>query len=358
MKTWLKRFLLLLVVLVAAFLIWPSPVDPVAFEPPEALSMEGVLAPNEKLDQAVLPQGSSRLAGSEDVAVDAEGRIVGGLADGRIVRLYPDGSVEEWADTGGRPLGLAFDPQGRLVVADAVKGLLAVSGDGEVSVLATEADGLAFGFADDVDVAADGTIYFSDASHRYTQMEYKLDLLETRPNGRLLKYEPETGEVTTLLDNLYFANGVAVDPLERFVLVNETWAYRVKRLWLAGDRAGEAEVFATNLPGFPDGIARDRQGRFWVALPTPRNADLDRLHSYPWLKSLMAKLPDPLQPQPMRYGMVLALDDSGRILTSLQDTDGSRLHYITSVEPHGDRLYFGSLYANTIGWLPMEKAGL
>jgi sugar lactone lactonase YvrE len=36
--------------------------------------------------------------------------------------------------------------------------------DGAIEVLATEADGVPFGFTNDVDIAPDGTIYFTDAS--------------------------------------------------------------------------------------------------------------------------------------------------------------------------------------------------
>ena len=75
-------------------------------------------------------------------------------------------SAETLADTGGRPLGLAWAPDGSLVIADAAKGLLAMRQDGSLRTLSTAADGQALGFADDVDVAADGTIYFSDASTR------------------------------------------------------------------------------------------------------------------------------------------------------------------------------------------------
>src|SRR6185436_7769709 len=88
----------------------------------------------------------------EDVALDAQNRIYSGLDDGRIMRLQADGTHPEvFSNTHGRPLGLAFDPSGNLIVADAIKGLLSIAADGAVSVLTTAAEGLAFGCTNDLD---------------------------------------------------------------------------------------------------------------------------------------------------------------------------------------------------------------
>src|SRR5690606_13628227 len=193
--------------------------------------------------------------GPEDVAIDADGAMYAGLRDGRIVRISPDGAtIETFADTGGRPPGLDFDRQGRLIVGDADRGLLRIDRTGAVEVLATEHAGIPFGFTNDVDVASDGTIYFSDASSRWSIRHVTEDIVEHRPSGRLLAWDPATGNVRLLLDRLAFANGVALSPEEDFVLVVETASYRVRRLWLTGEQAGRVDTFIENLPGFPDGI--------------------------------------------------------------------------------------------------------
>jgi len=353
-----RRILALLLAALALLLVAAavrSPVDSVAWNPPQAPEAVGVLAPNERLTGAEL-LALGQIRGPEDVDVDAEGRVYAGLDDGRIVRILADGRVEDFASTGGRPLGLEFDAGGRLIVADAWKGLLSISSGGQVSVLATEADGVPFGFTDDVDIARNGIIYFSDASSRWHQPDYELDLLETRPWGRLLAYNPDTRETRVLLKDLYFANGVALSSNEDFVLVNETWRYRVLRYWLAGPRAGQSEVFADNLPGFPDGISGNRKGVFWLALPSPRKADLDALHPLPLMKEIVAGLPQFLRPKAVRYGLVLALDENGHVLASLHDPGGEHLREITSVEQAGDHIYFGSLSNDRIGRMEVIDA--
>lgn len=349
---WLGVAGVLLVLLLAGFWLLPSPVDSQAWNPPEPPPMTGKLAPNEHLKQADL-LALGQVYGPEDTTVDHRGRIYTGTQDGYIMRVWPDGRAEKWVETGGRPLGLVFDADGRLIVADAWKGLLAITPDGSIEVLTTEADGLPFGFTDDVDIAPDGRIYFSDASSRFNQPDYRLDLMELRPHGRLLRYDPASGVTETLVDDLYFANGVAVSPEGDYVLVNETWKYRIQKHWLSGANQGRTELFAANLPGFPDNLAMDDTGRVWVAFPTLRNEQVDGLHPTPWLKDLVAKLPESLQPAVQEYGLALALDSGGEVIASLHDTDGGHLQEITSVNPHAGMLYFGSLHNDRIGRLPM-----
>lgn len=346
---------LVLFLLVLMALAFTSPVDSVSWNPPKAPEMTGVLEPNERLTGTeLLAQG--KITGPEDVDVDAEGRVYAGLADGRIVRILIDGTVEDFANTGGRPLGMEFDSGGRLIVADAWKGLLSISTGGQITVLSTEADDLPFGFTDDVDIARSGTIYFTDASSKWHQPDYELDLLETKPYGRLLAYDPNTQKTRVLLDGLYFANGVALSSAEDFVLVNETWRYRIIRYWLAGPKVGQHDVFADNLPGFPDGISGNRKGVFWVALPSPRKTDLDWLHPFAFMKEAVASLPQFLRPKAERYGLVLAMNESGHVLASLHDPAGDHLREITSVEQAGDYIYFGSLSNDRIGRMEVIDA--
>src|SRR6185295_11226442 len=192
----------------------------------------------------------------EDVAIDSGGRIYGGFDDGRIIQLQADGTQPHvFVNTQGRPLGLAFDPAGNLIVADAIKGLLAIDKSGTIKVLATEVDGAKFGCLNDLDVAVDGTIYFTEASRKFPMSQFANDILEHQPNGRFLAYDPRTQKTRTVLDGIYFANGVALSPDQSFVLVNETGLYRVLKVWLTGPKQGQREVFIDNLPGFPDGIS-------------------------------------------------------------------------------------------------------
>lgn len=351
-RKWVLGILAPLLLVAVYLLFWPTPIDPVVWHPPPAPALEGVYAPNTVLSMVEFI-GEGVGPKPEDVAIDLEGRIYGGYEDGRIMRFPAggEGAPEVFADTGGRPLGLHFDHRGDLIVADAIKGLLAITPDGAIHVLSTEARGVPFKFTDDVDVAANGTIYFSDASHKFGPEDYLADLIEHRPNGRLLAYNPFDERTELVMDNLYFANGVAVDPHQEFVLVVETGAYRVMRYWLLGPKAGEAEIFIDNLPGYPDGVSAGSDGIFWVPLAYPRDPQLDALMSRPFLRNVVMRLPAFVQPMPPRYGFVLGLNRDGEVIHNLQDPTG-RYAPITSVEEHDGYLYLGSIEMHAIGRIP------
>jgi len=349
-----KKALIVTLSLITALVLYmalaPSPIDPVAYTPPVKPPLAGVLAPNTALLSAEL-LAEGRIDGPEDTAVDGAGIVYGGTQDGKIMRVHPGGKLDTFAVTGGRPLGLHFDGKGDLLVCDAYKGLLSIDKQGKVTALATEAEGVPFRFTDDLDVAKDGTVYFTDASDKFFQNDYLLDLLEGRPHGRFLSYDPSTKRVKVLLRGMYFANGVALSRNEDFVLVNETYRYRIRRYWLKGPKAGTSDIFIENLPGFPDNVSANRRGTFWLALFTVRNDLMDRFHPSPALKLLMSKLPRFLWPKPKPYGLVLALDENGKIIRSLHDPSGDTLRIITSAVEHGGFLYIGSLHEKKIGKL-------
>ncbi len=344
----------ILVAALAYLLLAPVPINPGAWTPPAGPTLTGQYQQNTRLATVQkLPLGDGHKP--EDVALDAGGKIYAGFEDGRIMVLEADGTQPRlFANTGGRPLGLIFDRAGNLIIADAIKGLLSVNKLGEVKVLAVEADGVKFGCLNDLDVGADGTIYFTEASHKFPMSQFANDLLEHQPNGRLLAFDPQTQKPRTLLRDLYFANGVAVSPDQSFLLVVETAKYRVRRLWLKEPKVGQTDIFIENLPGFPDGISSNGRDRFWLALPTPRLPIVDRMLPHPFLRKVVARLPKFLQPAPQRYSFVLGLDQSGRVVENLQNPSPGCYAEISNVLEHNGTLYFGSIGEDTVGRFPLH----
>ncbi|TGN07225.1 SMP-30/gluconolactonase/LRE family protein [Leptospira ilyithenensis] len=314
--------------------------------------MEAAYSVNTSLrDSELIAQG--KVQGLESLDVDLAGNIYGGDKEGNIVRIDSKGNLEVLANTGGRPLGLQFDGSGNLIIADAYKGLLSLGKNGQLTVLSFEFEGVPFRFTDDVDIAKDGKIYFTDASV-YEQKEYLLDLLESRPYGRLFVYDPKTKQTKLLLDGMYFANGVALSKNEDFILINETYQYKVSRFWLKGKKAGIKEEFISNLPGFPDNITRNEKGEFWVALFTVRNDRMDKMHPSPFLKKLTSKLPKFLWPKPEPYGFAVRLNENGNVISTVQDPGGEVLKEITSALEKNGNLYLGSLYSDRVGKLKLR----
>lgn len=102
---------------------------------------------------------------------------------------------------------------------------MSISKDGVVKLLTDEAEGLKFKLTDGVDIATDGMIYFTDASYKYRFKEFIYDVLEGKPHGRLMSYNPTTEETKVLLRDLYFANGVALSPDQTSLIFCETVMY-------------------------------------------------------------------------------------------------------------------------------------
>lgn len=313
--------------------------SPVKRSPPPVTAFDGRFEANRRL--AGIEIWPVPAEGPEDVVLDAAGNLYTGVIDGSILRFGRGGGEPQVLfNTGGRPLGIEVDGDGRLIICDAERGLLRSTG-GEFEVLADSFEGEPFIFTNNASVGSDGSVYFTVTSRRFRLGDYKLDLMEHSGTGRLFRYHPD-GEVELLLDGLYFANGVAVAGDDSHVVYAETGMYRMSRLWLHGERAGQIEVLIDGLPGFPDNITR-HEDVFWVAIVSPRDRVLDYLSPRPWAAKLAARLPDRLQPAPSRHAAVFGVDGTGAVVHNLQDPNGAYAT-VTSARVHDGRVYLGSLH--------------
>jgi sugar lactone lactonase YvrE len=305
--------------------------------------------------------------GAEDVTVAVsgpdEGAVFTGTEDGVIHRVSHDGRrVEPVAQTGGRPLGIEYLPDGRLLVCDAHRGVLEVDPrSGRVETLVADIDGRPMRFCNNAAVAADGTVYFSDSSTVHGIAEWKADLVELTRTGRLVRRSTD-GRIEVLVEGLAFANGVALALDESYVAVAETAARNIVRYWLTGPRAGTRDVFATDLPGYPDNIARGSDGLIWVSIASPRDPVVELLQRGPlWVRRQVTRIPDALQPAPKRTVRVQAFDDQGTVVHDLQPDDAEhrgRYHMVTGVREHDGRVWMGSLHEPAVAVLDLRDQDL
>lgn len=338
----------------------PAGWEPVLWtDGPPRPALEGPLAVNDRITHATI-SGESELQGAEDIAPGLDGHLYTGTADGGIWRIAVDKNgtakrIKRVATVDGRPLGL--DPYSKhiLIAAVAEQGVVAVdTRTGDSWVLADRLDGNLIFFPDAVSVAADGTIYFTEASTVYLP-GFPNDFLDGRPNGRLLRYEPTTGTTSLVADGLYFANGVQVDPDERYALVAESFRTRLTRIWLGGTRAGTTEQFGPYLINGPDNIRLDHKGRVWVGGSDLRDDTLDTLMTSAEARRALAAIPpDQLGGIRRPYGFAQVLNRHGQPIFSFHDATG-RYHSVSSVLPHDRTVTFGSLADRGIAQIPMPR---
>lgn len=306
--------------------------------------------------QEVTKIGEGILKKPEDVTVDKEGRLYTATRDGWIIRLLKNGTSENWKWINSTTLlGLTTTICGDLVVCDAEEGLLRVNEDGVTSIL-SHVNGSKLRFADDVIEAKDGSLYFSIASTKYGLDEWYLDMLEARPHGQLLKYDPQTKETTVVLDNLFFANGVALSTDQDYLLVCESWKFRCLKYWLQGDQKGKIEIFVENLPGAPDNINLAPDGSFWIALFQLPRKGMEFVHKSKVAKHLVATFPraSTLVQGMHRKATVVKVAQNGQVLKRFDDPDGKVISFVTSALEYDGHLYLGSLNADFVGKLPLN----
>ncbi|CAL4065313.1 unnamed protein product, partial [Meganyctiphanes norvegica] len=369
------------------------------------LPLSGFLAPNNILDQADrLFEG--KIVGPESIAWRKTDELFVGLDDGTIQRIYGDNfnyiskvtQMGEKCDpsyqkTCGRPLGLRFAPNGKLLVADAYLGIYYVDTDtGEKECIVSPddvIDGKPFQYPDDVEVDEEGNIYWSDLS---TITDYAATVLEvlSDPTGRLVKYNPQTKTNTVLMDKIHCANGIQLSPNHDFILLSETARSRVHRYWLKGPKMGQRDIFTDQLPGIPDNIRPRPNGGYYISLCGTKHADkpggIEAILSYnPIFRKIICRLlaciqlfcstMNKLMPMNslMPYALwekishnifamlnakilkdnvtiVVVVDETGNIIGSLQGSTGNLLA-ISETAHVGDNIFFGTPFMNYLGHL-------
>lgn len=337
--------------------------------PPAASIAAGTAyAVNDKLGHIELI-GLGQVESPEDVILDADDHLYCGTRHGDIMKFHaPDYQrMEVYAHIGGQPLGMAFDAAGDLYVCVGGMGLYRVRrADRAVEKVTDETnrswntvnDDSRLRLADDLDIAPDGRIFFSEATIRYEMGEWPIDSLEARGNGRIICHDPRTGKTQTVLKNLVFPNGVCMAGDGQSLLFAESWGCRISRYWFDGPDKGKVQVVIPDLPGYPDNINRASDGHFWIALMGMRGPSFDLAMRWPGFRRRMVKRlgQDEWISPNINVGCVIKCDLNGTVLESYWDKKGENHPMITSMREHKGYLYLGGISNNRIGRLRLEGA--
>ena len=333
------------------------------------------------------------MIGPETVVIGNRGEIFVLTEEAKLVQLtelepQSDGvtimanAIEIMSLGMGRPLGGSFTRDGTLYIADTLLGLVRVKKPldphAKVELVASrvKVDGMwsPILFCDDLVVGPKtGKIYFSDATDMapdrigtntwdvlYTA---KMDLLRGSRTGRLLEFDPTTNQVKVLVSNLWFANGVAVDKDEKYIVISETCRGRVLKYSLMD---GTTSVVIEKLTGYTDGADCNHEtGLCYVPVPSSASPLVNFLFALPkpldrFLRLLLMLLPRSMVPKLERYGGVYEFfpgDETrpAEVTKLLQDPKGSDIAALTGVTVHGNKVYLGSLHNKFIGVYDLKQ---
>ncbi|WP_428248357.1 SMP-30/gluconolactonase/LRE family protein [Ferrovibrio sp.] len=180
------------------------------------------------------------------------------IANSRILLLSPDGAWGVAYQYDGWPTGLKLDRQNRCLIADNRWGLLRLDpAIGKHEVLANSFEGAPLHGPNDVTIAANGDVYFTDQGDS--------DIL--RPYGRVFRWR-EGRELELIATGFPSPNGLVLTPDERLLYVAVTQANAIWRVILRPDggvgKVGHFVQMSGSLGGGPDGLAMDAAGNLLV----------------------------------------------------------------------------------------------
>ena len=321
-------------------------------------SMDGALSPNDRLD-ACRPIGEP-LPGADDVLEGADGALYVS-AGRRVWRLSGEGFAQRsvFAEFEGEAGGLAFHPDGRLLVCVSGRGLAAIDASGKESWL-NQVEDQPLRCLTSVVAAPDGTIFASEGSLRHTPEQWCRDLMEKNHSGRIISCGPALDHAKVLLRGLCYPHGLALSGDRKSLWFTESWNHHVSRAEIQGRDIAAPELVIRNLPGYPARLGRTSAGGFWLSLFAVRthlvefvlredDYRADMMREIPerfWIAPALATSGHCLEPMqsgslkalginkpwapPRSYGLVMRIDEDGDAMESLHSRVGGRFHGITA----------------------------
>lgn len=346
----------------AYLLLWPVPIDPQAWEAPENPGLHGVYAPNDRLAGLELVPVNGH-AGPEGFAVHPDdGTLYTITNDAMLHRINPETlDVTTVAELGGHPLELEFAADGTLYYMDSEGGVMSwTEATGVVEVL-NEVDGVEIKFAEDLDITDAGIIYATFATERWngsnagtTLRATVYELMEHGNTGGLFRFDPASGEAEMLWQGGTFMNGMALSEDQSYIVFAEMGAYR---LWRHDIASGETTVLLDALPIMPDNVTLIGGDEFSVGLVAPRDAAVDGMAGMPFLRKVVMRLPESMQPAPVFVSAAMMVDGrSGEVTEFLHDPDNGFV-LITGVTELDGYLWFSSFGMPAIGRMPWPDEG-
>ncbi|KAI4370874.1 hypothetical protein MLD38_019174 [Melastoma candidum] len=217
--------------------------------------------------------------------------------------------------TCGRALGIATNTSGFIYFCDAYKGLFGVGPSGGPATLLFPY----LFFCNAVDIDSIGMVYFTDGSQKYRNNSLAR-INDT--SGRLLRYDPNTRDVTVLATGLATPTGIALSSDNSYILITQLIKDTILKFYITGPKVDSLEVFARNIPGASN-VRRSLDGSNYYV---------------------------PQNPKPYSH-FLLRINSTGNVQANLSIAGPySNIAYFRDARPVSPTaFYIGSQYANFLG---------
>ena len=201
--------------------------------------------------------------------------------------------------------GNTVDQQGRLISCEHLgRRVIRQEHDGRLTVIADRWRGKRLNSPNDVVVAADGAIWFTDPDYGILS-DYEGDKADSEIGGcQVYRADPITGHVDCVADDFSKPNGLAFSRDGKKLYVADTGAshdpdgpkhIRVFDVIDGGKRLGSSRIFAECTVGLFDGFRVDRNDRLWISAG-------DGIHVYNHNGALIGKLRLPETVANLQFG--------------------------------------------------------
>ena len=195
------------------------------------------------------------------------------IPNNRIMRwLEEDGHVSVFRNPSNFSNGNTRDRQGRLITCEHdARRVTRTEPDGTITVLIDSYNGKKLNAPNDVVVASDGAVWFTDPGYGILgNYEGHKDTLELPPS--VYRLDPQTGRAKMVADSFDKPNGLALSPDEKKLYVVDSGITHGGRSNMRvfdvnGDALANDKVFAEGFaPGFTDGVRVDVDGNVWCSM--------------------------------------------------------------------------------------------
>lgn len=201
---------------------------------------------------------------------DHECLLFSDIPNNRILRWSPVSGISTYRKPSNFSNGHTRDREGRLVSCEhGTRRVTRTEHDGTITIIADRFDGKRLNSPNDVIVASDGAIWFSDP-HYGISTDYEGTRSTQELPCNVYRVDPRSAEIRAVLTDIQCPNGLAFSPDEKRLYVADTGrmfsedprhirAFDVNDNW----KLSGGEIFHVISPGCADGMRVDSMGNLW-----------------------------------------------------------------------------------------------